>query len=1854
MKKIFFLLSGILLLTSSISVAQENRGKVVHPTEIKTPAGFAITPSLKDKPVVTDFLLADKEFIFNNHRDRKINPDITPPDFSRMPDDPGKQTTPGTIASRATIQDFAGQNSGSYPPDCNGTVNAGYYFQVVNTTYAIFDKSSGAILAGPSNLNTIFDNSLPGTDCNNGDPIVLWDEQANKWFYAEFSVCNPNDYMLIAVSQTPDPTGAWWSWSFDVDDMPDYMKFGIWQDGYYMATNTGSGNDVYVFERSKMITGDPNPQMIGFDNPDRPSTFDGFHCILPFDNDGAWAPAGSPGQFITIADDGQSNPADALYIYELNADWTTPSNSTFSRTQVLNVNPFSGNFNSSWENIPQPGVSQKLDGLSTILMYRAQYRNFGGDERLVIAHTIAESSSEAALRWYELQRTGAGNWSIRQQSTYNPDNVSRWNMSIAMNGNKEIGIGYSVGNSSVFPGIRYAGQSVAANAAANNTLDVAETVIWDGAHSQDGIERWGDYSNISVDPSDDHTFWYTNEYMGSSTHGTRIVSFQLSAANSPPVADFSADNTNPTTSQTVTFTDTSSNSPTSWSWSFSPNTVTYVNGTSSTSQNPQVVFDSEGLYTVTLTATNAYGSDDEVKTDYINVSNSCSYCESTGTMVYNTSTTRVIFNTLDNATAKPAGYNDYTAMSTDLMVSGTYDLTVQVNTDGNYTVRTTVWIDWNQDCDFDDTGESYDLGSATNVTDGATDGSPLGITVPANATPGTTRMRVSTKYISNPTACEMDFDGEVEDYTLNIIAGTTCADPSNLSATNETTTGADLSWTENGSATTWDLEIGLQGFSPTGTPTDSGVTSNPYTWTGGSASTSYDFYVRADCGGSTSSWVGPYTFTTAGCTYCNSSYSNTTDDWISNVTLNTIDNDSGSAGYEDFTSLSTDLETGQTYTASVDVTVNGNWTQQVWLWIDWNQDCDFDDTGEGYDLGNTNGSTGTHTLTLNITVPGTATLGGTRMRVMEKYGSDPSDACTSGSYGETEDYSLNIIAGTGCADPSGLSAGNISFEGADLSWTENGSATTWDLEIGLQGFSPTGTPTDSGVTSNPYTWTGGSASTSYDFYVRADCGGSTSSWVGPYTFTTDCDPVLLDVEPNLYEEGFENSSAYRDCWSFIYEDGSADWTYDSGSSGGNIDSAYEGTLNARFVSSGPSGAGSPVTKLVSPPFDISGISKIQMDFWYGQETWDDDQNELKVYYKSYPSGTWTLLRHYTDNIDAWTYEALEIPYPGTGQYIQIAFEGINNWGRANVIDNFRIGEFTCDGNITRWDGSTWDNGSPTNTDIAILNGDYNISTPVVACNLFINSQSATEIEGGASVTLAHDLTNEGSLFISNTASLVQTANDATVNGGGDYTVEIITTEYNEYDYTYFSSPMTSATIEDALVNSGGSPANYIFSLNTTTFNDSDNDTFDDEGDDWQNASGTMEPGKGYAAIGAGADFPFDPDNLDPPAQETVWFDGTVNAGDISLTVFYDNDFSDSFNNENLIGNPYPSALDLEKFQAENSSVLTGTFHFWTHDTPISNGNPGPDAYNFTNDDYAVGTTDGTPGSFISVASSSGTNCSKDVAAGQGFLADVVSGTAGDEGTQAGVILFRNEMRNDNNDTFLHPQNTGDRIWLNLTDEEGRFRQIAIAFAGYATGGYDRGLDAGRMFLGDAFDFYSLIDEDDTHYAIQTLGAFSADKHIRIGIQTVYEGTYQIALDHVSGIFSSGQPVYLKDLYTGTVINLTETNSYSFQSIAGTDIDNRFEILFQMPAGVSGLQDISALAFPNPSGGIFNITWSENVPAGYILTELTGRVISTGTAEKEQNGLYPLDLTGQQPGVYLLRLRIHDREKVLKLFLEPNR
>ncbi len=299
-------------------------------------------------------------------------------------------------------------------------------------------------------------------------------------------------------------------------------------------------------------------------------------------------------------------------------------------------------------------------------------------------------------------------------------------------------------------------------------------------------------------------------------------------------AGFTTPNTYIIPGTTITFTDNSTGSPTSWSWTFAGGTPA-----TSTLQNPVITYNTTGTFDVSLTTTNnCSSSDSETKTNYITVQD---YCPSSGNMDYLDCVTLVNFNTINNSTGvKTVGYSDYTSQSTNIVIGYSYDLTVNINTDGNYTNTAIVWIDWNHNGDFTDAGEEYDLGTANNVSDGASSNSPLSVIVPNGAVIGNTRMRVSTRYNSYPTSCQTNFDGEVEDYTVNICKNPNV--PTVSFSANPICSGDDVTLLISGnlnSASQWVIYTESCGGTQVGTTTTSSFTLN-------NVSSTTTYYVRGE------------------------------------------------------------------------------------------------------------------------------------------------------------------------------------------------------------------------------------------------------------------------------------------------------------------------------------------------------------------------------------------------------------------------------------------------------------------------------------------------------------------------------------------------------------------------------------------------------------------------------------------------------------------------------------------------------------------------------------------------------------------------------------------------------------------------------------------------------------------------------------------------------------------------------------------------------------------------------------------------------------------------------------------------
>lgn len=437
----------------------------------------------------------------------------------------------------APIVNFDGVNNrnGVLPPDTNGDVGPNHYMQWVNLSFAIYSKT-GTLLYGPANGNTLWSGfGGPCQTTNNGDPIVLYDHLADRWLASQFAFPNyPNGpfYQCIAVSQTGNPTGAWYRYQFQISatKLNDYPKFGVWPDGYYMSINQFSGSSwagagAVAFERAKMLNGQ-TAQGVYFDLY---STDPNLGGMLPSDLDGAAPPSGAPNYFVQVDDNAWGYSVDRLQVWEFRVNWTTPTASTFTRVATPATAAFDSNMcNYSRNCIPQRGTTRKLDAISDRLLYRLQYRNFGSYQTLVTNHTVdVNGADRAGIRWYELRKT-TGSWSIFQQGTYSPDSTHRWMGSIAMDSLGNIALGYSASSSTIYPAIRYTGR-VPSDAA--GTMPQGEGTIINGTGYQSSTSsRWGDYSMMGVDPSNGCSFWYTTEYVqtsGTSPWRTRIASFKL-------------------------------------------------------------------------------------------------------------------------------------------------------------------------------------------------------------------------------------------------------------------------------------------------------------------------------------------------------------------------------------------------------------------------------------------------------------------------------------------------------------------------------------------------------------------------------------------------------------------------------------------------------------------------------------------------------------------------------------------------------------------------------------------------------------------------------------------------------------------------------------------------------------------------------------------------------------------------------------------------------------------------------------------------------------------------------------------------------------------------------------------------------------------------------------------------------------------------------------------------------------------------------------------------------------------------------------------------------------------------------
>lgn len=825
-------------------------------------------PNNKNEVVIGKGLPKGNDPLINKNNDTKIN------------------------LSRALNFTFDAVNSGGSPSDPAGAVGPNHYIMVYNTGFRIFDKT-GNPLTNALAASTLF----PVDACC--DLTVSYDASADRFVMTILSATlagNSTNTIQVAVSQTSDPVnGGWHLYNFPMST--DYQKLSIWSDGYYMTANKNSGSAstsevVYALERSKMLTGDASAKIIGFPLPG--ISTNGFYAPQAFNVTGGTMPAAGSVPIVYFQDDAWSGVSqDHLKIWTIDVDWATPGNSTISAATTLNTASFTSVFDGGgFSNLAQPNGGSSIDAIQATVMNQAQFRKFTNHNSAIfnfVVDTDGTSGELAGVRWYELRQTADGEpWTIYQEGTYTaPNSKHAWMASMAMDSQGNIGMGYTgMGGttntkvSTYFTG-RFANDAL-------GTMTIAETAISIGTANISGT-RYGDYSKIDVDPSDNKTFWFINE-INRPTGKDVVGVFKIASDLSDDIGVVSID------------------SPVSSTLSNSESiTVTIFNYGQNDASNFPVSYQIDGGAWVNDTFT--------------------------GTIAANTSA-QFTFST-----------------SADLSIVGhVYTIVSQTNMVG--------------DLDNSNDASSVDV---TNLQP-----NDIGITAfvaPVSGTTLTASENVTVTITNFGGVDQTSFDVS---YTLD---GSTVTEPiSDLLAANST---LDYTFAQTGD------------FSSLGDHNLSATT----LLSGDSDNTNDEFSTVI-----TKSNCQP----TADCTL---------GDGLRLFQLGTINNtsDCGTDGYSDFTDLITNLDQD----SANDLTLTTEYGNQfVTVWIDFNDDFTYTDDEivvDNYEMANGQGA-GSFTETTSLVIPAGALAGEHYLRAKTKWNSaNSSDACANVSFGETEDYKVNIV-----------------------------------------------------------------------------------------------------------------------------------------------------------------------------------------------------------------------------------------------------------------------------------------------------------------------------------------------------------------------------------------------------------------------------------------------------------------------------------------------------------------------------------------------------------------------------------------------------------------------------------------------------------------------------------------------------------------------------------------------------------------------------------------------------------------------------------------------------------------------------
>lgn len=1264
----------------------------------------------------------------------------------------------------------------------------------------------------------------------------------------------------------------------------------------------------------------------------------------------------------------------------------------------------------------------------------------------------------------------------------------------------------------------------------------------------DGSSNCGNYTsgtNYSVRPN------VQFNYSSGSCSGTPTPGNTLASAN--PVC--------PSATTTLSLQNATSGSGITYQWFSSTDGVTYnpiggaTNATYVASQSVQT------YYYCDVTCSGNTGSSTPVLVT-MNAFMNC-YCTAVPTSIDGNGITDVVLGTLTNPNVSTTTYQDFTALPAPDIAQGTSSLiTVTLATGYTYNVR--AFIDFNQDGDFNDANENTLIGLSSNTNPTTIANS---IVVPLTAVLGQTRMRiVATDNDTSNDPCWSGTYANVEDYTVNIVPAPSCVPPSALNAANITANSAELSWTDSNGSTAWEVEYGISGFTQ-GTGTVVAAT-NPYVLGSLASATVYQYYVRADCGGSFSAWSGPYTFTTL-CAPV-----------IAPTAVENFDTYSGAAP----SPLCWSEATG---TLAASTTLSG--TTSAWL-LKSNGFANITSTDRGasinlystkndwlisnqIDLGATpglyrvrykyavtsyNGTTaqttlGTHRVDVVVSTDGGVTWSNANsIRTYTGVGT----YSNTGAYETIEltGYSgivkIAFVATTTSTTPDidfhidDFSVETIPTDTPDyvnLQWPPNATIARTstvdvygqvyeggltDVEPGLTGqatgiqawigISPQGQNTNPDTWTNwvPATWNAAHVSNNDEY--MASIGASLSA--GTYYYAT-----RFSLNSGPYRYGGIDASNNGNFWDGV--------TYNSGVltvtplPGDNCSVAID--LNTLTSPHSSTTVGGTDEANPSCATNTAPDMHYKIDVPYGYRL------DIQQTVNNYDSKNYVF---YGDCITQTSIACFDDPDT-------TAVSWLNDTGTTQTVywinDGYLSdsGTFTLQWSVTEepcyftttWDGSTWSNGTPVANTRAIINGNYN-GPGFTAC--------ALDVTGTAVVTLAAGevLNIDGAISVAGTATF-ELANDAyviqnqNVVNTGTTVVNRMSAPMIRLDYTAWGTPVAG---QNALTFSPNTVTNRFY-------------TYDPAGTDTATSWISFDPS--VTTLVAGTGYLIRAANNWPAATYTPFpgiFTGVLNNGNYSVAagVGY-----------NLFGNPYPSPVDGDTFIADNSGLGVGTLYFWTHTIAASGGT-------YAQNNYASYTTAGGV-----AAAAGGAQPDGIVQVGQGFLTNV---------TTAGNATFNNAQRLGASSGQFFKTSTIERhrIWLSLSDATNNYNEMLVAYMTGATNGIDQGID-GLLFTNASSSLSSYVNNE--NYVIQgrTL-TFDDNDEVPLAFTAGTDGMYTISLDAFDGLFVT-QNVYLWDKDLNIVHDIKATN-YSFTALAGT-YTNRFSVIYKTALSnddfTANLQDVMA-------------------------------------------------------------------------------